>query len=218
MEKTKTNTHKYLSALLTTTATQSCIYIYTCTRRFDGRKQMGKASKWLQKLWTRKREDKEENKATSFSLEDSVLPTAIFPGTPNQKRRWSFGKSTAITNNYNHKTSRSLDAIDSTRLVPLDLLGYRSEKNHGANHLVTFFVAAKYENEQKVTTTVPVPHNEVTYTVVSTPFAASKQFRALGDAAATKIQAFFRAHLVNIHKSSFSLFYPYHRQISADMG
>ncbi|KAK1364137.1 Protein IQ-DOMAIN like [Heracleum sosnowskyi] len=156
---------------------------------------MGKASKWLQKLLTRKREDKEENKDTSFSLEDSVLPAAIIPGTPNQKRRWSFGKSEASTDN-NHNTSRSLDAIDSKRLVPLDLLEYRSEQNNGANHLVTFFVAAKYENEQEYTTTVPVPHNEATtYRVVSARFAAAKHFRAIADAAATKIQAFFRAHL-----------------------
>lgn len=163
---------------------------------------MGKASKWLQKLLTRKREDKEENKDTSISLEDSVLPTAIFPATPNQKRRWSFGKSATSTDNNNHKTSRSLDAIDSTRLVPLDLLEYQSEQNNGTNHLVTFYVATKYENEQKYTTTVPVPHNEATYRVGSARFATAKQFRVIADAAATKIQAFFRAYLVIIYKSS----------------
>ncbi|XP_074324874.1 protein IQ-DOMAIN 19-like [Apium graveolens] len=142
---------------------------------------MGKASKWLQKLLTRKREDKEEeSKDASVSFEqDTTLSTAVFPATPNQKRRWSFGKSAASTEN-NHKTSRSLDAIDSTRLVPvLDLLEYRSEQNNVANP----------------TTTVPVPHNEATYRVVSARFAAAKHFRALADAAATKIQAFFRAHL-----------------------
>ncbi|KAL1809530.1 protein IQ-DOMAIN 19 [Daucus carota subsp. sativus] len=135
---------------------------------------MGKASKWLQKLLTRKREDKEENKDTSFSLEDAVLPAAVFPGTPNQKRRWSFGKSAASTDNNNHKTSRSVDAIDGT-ILPLDLLEYRSEQNHDANQLV--------------------PHNEASYRVVSARFAAAKQYRAIADAAATKIQAFFRAHL-----------------------
>ncbi|KAK1394203.1 hypothetical protein POM88_013259, partial [Heracleum sosnowskyi] len=124
---------------------------------------------------------------------DSVLPAVIIPGTPNQKRRWSFGKSEASTDN-NHKTSRSLDAIDSKRLVPLDLLEYRSEQNNGANHLVTIFVAAKYE--QEYTITVHVPNNEAaTYRVVSARFAAAKHFRAIADAAATKIQAFFRAHL-----------------------
>ncbi|KAK1360099.1 hypothetical protein POM88_044573 [Heracleum sosnowskyi] len=137
------------------------VYIDSCTKRFDGRRQMGKASKWLQKLLRRKREDKEENKGLGASS-------------------------------------------NSKRLVPLDLLEYRSEQNNGANHLVTIFVAAKYE--QEYTTTVHVPNNEAsTYRVVSARFAAAKHFRAIADAAATKIQAFFRAHLV-IYTNVFSPF------------
>lgn len=175
---------------------------------------MGKASKWLRNLLTGKKEDKDKKKDASFSLEDFVLPTVIFSETPNQKRRWSFGKSIASTDNNNQKTCRSLDAIASKKLVPRDLLECWNQQNQGAKNLLTCSVEAKYGNEQKITTSilVTVPHNEGRQTVVPAPFEVTRQFRALGDAAATIIQAFFRGHLVYICttkllSSLFSLFH-----------
>ncbi|KAK1374140.1 hypothetical protein POM88_030333 [Heracleum sosnowskyi] len=158
---------------------------------------MGKASKWLKNLVTGKKEDKDKKKDASFSLEDLVLPTASIPETPNQKRRWSFVKSIASTDTNNQKTSRSLDAIASKKLVPRDFLECWNQQNQGAGakKLVTCIVEAKYGNERKVTTAIPVADNEGRQTVVPAPFAVTRQFRALGDAAATKIQASFRGHL-----------------------
>lgn len=168
---------------------------------------MGKASKWLKNLLTGQKEDKDKKKDASFSLEEFVLPTASIPETPNQKRRWSFGKSMASTDSNNRKTSRSFDAIASKKLVPRDLLECWNQQNHSAKNVVTCFVEAKYGNEQKVTTAIPVPLNEGRQTVVRSPFAVDGQFRALGDAAATKIQAFFRGHLVYTTKLLSSLFF-----------
>ncbi|XP_074331731.1 protein IQ-domain 26-like [Apium graveolens] len=156
---------------------------------------MGKASKWLKNLLAGKKEDKDNKKDASLSSEDFVLPTASIPQTPNQKTRWSFGKSMAIKDNNNQKNCRSFDAISSKTLVPRDLLECWNQQNQGAKNAVTCFVEAKYGNEQKVTTGIPVPDNEGRQTVVPAPFAVAGQFRALGDAAATKIQAFFHGHL-----------------------
>lgn len=164
--------------------------------------QMGKASKWLRNLLIGKKEEKEKKKYldTSFSSESLVIPTAFLPETLNDKKRWSFGRSSASLDISNHKSSRSLDAIATTRLVSQALLGYETVQNHGTAVFVPPVVTAKSA------TVVPMPPSAATQTVVTAPRALGRELGALEDAAATKIQALFRSSLVNIH-NLFSLSY-----------
>lgn len=154
---------------------------------------MGKASKWLRNLLTGKKEEKDKKKylgtSFSFSSESLVIPTAFLPETLNDKKRWSFERSSASLHISNHKSSRSLDAIATSQLVSQALLGYETEQNHGAAAFVPRVVTAKSA------TTVPVPPSAAIQIVVTAPRALGRELRAFEDAAATKIQAFFRSYL-----------------------
>ncbi|KAF3968976.1 hypothetical protein CMV_007189 [Castanea mollissima] len=118
-------------------------------------------SKSLDSIDTNKLEKCKKN-YLSFSAECMATKSRSQPGTPRMKRRWSLGKVAAN----NHKVSKSLDSIDTTKLPMQAVAEDEARQNH-----------ANAES------------------MVQQNWAMAMAVNDAENAAATKIQAVFRSYL-----------------------
>lgn len=109
----------------------------------------------------------------SFSAECMATKSTSQPGTPRMKRRWSLGKIAAN----NHKVSKSLDSIDTTKLPMQAMAEDEGRQNH-----------ANAES------------------VVQQNWAMAMAVKDAENAAATKIQAVFRSYLVSASTHNLYIF------------
>lgn len=109
----------------------------------------------------------------SFSAECMATKSTSQPGTPRMKRRWSLGKVAAN----NHKVSKSLDSIDTTKLPMQAMAEDEGRQNH-----------ANAES------------------MVQQNWAMAMAVKDAENAAATKIQAVFRSYLVSASTHNLYIF------------
>ena len=133
--------------------------------------QMGKAGRWIRNILVGKRVKKYNDE--TFPIECLNTKSRSQPGTPRMKRRWSLGKVAAN----NHKVSKSLDSIDTTKLPMQAMAEDEGRQNH-----------ANAES------------------VVQQNWAMAMAVKDAENAAATKIQAVFRSYLVSASTHNLYIF------------
>ncbi|KVH88694.1 protein of unknown function DUF4005 [Cynara cardunculus var. scolymus] len=129
---------------------------------------MGKTSKWIKNLLARKKD--------KYAVHENLTPStsSLPPGTPKEKRRWSFRRSSVTppttTTTTTTTTTNSKDVIST---VPLSSV-HEPENNEQKKHAVEVMIAA---------------------TSTANAAAAAAAAAVIDHAAATKIQSVFRSYL-----------------------
>lgn len=144
---------------------------------------MGKTGKWIRNFLTGKKDkerdrEKDKEKLNSIAIENPSTPILIPPTTPKEKRRWSFRRSSATS--AGHKDSISMDTIATTPPAGQTILDSENEQKKHAMAVAAATAAAA----------------QAAAAVIRLTAAATGRAGAIEEAAAVKIQAVFRAHLV----------------------
>ncbi|KAJ6351279.1 hypothetical protein OIU78_007238 [Salix suchowensis] len=137
---------------------------------------MGKPGKWLKSFWTGKKDKEKKGSAQQNStpvIENPVTPISIPPSTPKEKRRWSFRRSSATAAAL--KDSNSSEPSASPQ--PAAVQGTLNSDNEQKMHAMAMAAAADAA------------------AVIRLTAGTSRRNSAIEEAAAVKIQSFFRSYL-----------------------
>ncbi|GLU08914.1 hypothetical protein SLE2022_257980 [Rubroshorea leprosula] len=144
---------------------------------------MGKTGKWLKSFLTGKKDKEKEkekcssNQSSSVAPENPSTPISVLPGTPKEKRRWSFRRSsaTAPPKDYSH-------CLEQAAVPPPALDKEDEQKRHAMAMAAAAADAA-------------VAAAQAAAAVIRLTAAASGRTSMIEDAAAIKIQSAYRAYL-----------------------
>ena len=145
---------------------------------------MGKTGKWIRNLLAGKKDkerdrEKDKEKLYPIAIENPTTPILIPPTTPKEKRRWSFRRSSATS--AGHKDSISVDAIATSLPAAQPTLDSDNEQKKHAMAVAAATAAAAAQ---------------AAAAVIRLTAVATGRVGPIEEAAAVKIQAAFRAHLV----------------------
>lgn len=161
---------------------------------------MGKTGKWFRSLLTGKKDkerdrEKDREKFSSIAIENPTTPILIPPTTPKEKRRWSFRRSSATS--AGHKDSISIEAIATTLQAAQTILDSDNEQKKHAMAVAAATAAAA---------DAAVAAAQAAAAVMRLTAAATGRAGTIEEAAAVRIQAAFRAHLVGNSRNFFLYF------------
>ncbi|KAJ6689348.1 hypothetical protein OIU85_005721 [Salix viminalis] len=145
---------------------------------------MGKPGKWLKSFWTGKKDKETKGSAQQNStpvIENPVTPISIPPSTPKEKRRWSFRRSSATA--AAPKDSNSSEPSASPQ--PAAVQGTLNSDNEQKMHAMAMAAAAD----------AAVTAAQDAAAVIRLTAGTSRRNSAIEEAAAVKIQSFFRSYL-----------------------
>ncbi|KAJ6430099.1 hypothetical protein OIU84_021496 [Salix udensis] len=145
---------------------------------------MGKPGKWLKSFWTGKKDKETKGSAQQNStpvIENPATPISIPPSTPKEKRRWSFRRSSATA--AAPKDSNSSEPSASPQ--PAAVQGTLNSDNEQKMHAMAMAAAAD----------AAVTAAQDAAAVIRLTAGTSRRNSAIEEAAAVKIQSFFRSYL-----------------------
>ncbi|KAJ6725980.1 IQ-DOMAIN 5-RELATED [Salix purpurea] len=145
---------------------------------------MGKPGQWLKSFWTGKKDKEKKGSAQQNStpvIENPVTPISIPPSTPKEKRRWSFRRSSATAAPL--KDSNSSEPSASPQ--PAAVQGTLNSDNEQKMHAMAMAAAAD----------AAVTAAQDAAAVIRLTAGTSRRNSAIEEAAAVKIQSFFRSYL-----------------------
>ncbi|GLT99579.1 hypothetical protein SLE2022_170100 [Rubroshorea leprosula] len=148
---------------------------------------MGKTGKWLKHLLTGKKDKEKQkekcssNQSSSVAPENPSTPISVLPGTPKEKRRWSFRRSSATA------APKDSNATEQA-VVPASALDMEDEQKKHAMAVAAATAAAA---------DAAVVAAQAAAAVIRLTAAANGRGSAveLQEAAAIKIQSAYRAYL-----------------------
>ncbi|KAL5702207.1 IQ-domain [Ranunculus cassubicifolius] len=165
---------------------------------------MGKTSKWIRNfLGGKKDKVKEKDRSKEVSPVEAVNPTtttpvAVTPSTPKEKKRWSFRRSPATT------PTKDSTSVDSTPVISAPVVQTIAESAEEQKKVVQT-ISESVEEQKKNTMAMvaagaaaadaAVAAAEAAAVVIRLTTAANEKQSAIEDAAAIKIQSYFRSYL-----------------------
>ncbi|KAF9605063.1 hypothetical protein IFM89_013733 [Coptis chinensis] len=151
---------------------------------------MGKTSKWIRNLLSGKKDKVKEkekdgsNQPTSAPTANPTTPIATTPSTPKEKRRWSFRRTPATT------PTKDSNAVDSMATTPQPVVLNMSEsENEQKKHNMAMVAATVAAADAAVAAA------QAAATVMRLTASANEKQNAIDEAAAIKIQSYFRSYL-----------------------
>lgn len=150
---------------------------------------MGKTSKWFRNFLAGKK-DKDKEKQKCHSNQNPVFSTKnlnspISQTIPKEKRRWSFRRSSAAAS-----FSKDINSAEHHVTPPIVQVSLDAEINEQKRHAMAVVVATAAAADAAVAAA------QAAAAVIRLTEAANGKETAIEEAAAIKIQSYFRSYLV----------------------